>query len=129
MQGVEAMQKQLLIREKRSTLSHNSDAVCCESIVANPGEGIRPRFNLRFFSELSAQAYRTAGERAAERLEAKAAAFEDKKRALMELNEVIEQRRQQLIVEAMKVKKRFEPDRYEEMVRGTDRLLEAGGSA
>eukprot|EP01031_Cornospumella_fuschlensis_P040533 gene40533-49408_t len=84
MQGVEAMQKQLLIREKR---------------------------------------------RAAERLEAKAAAFEDKKRALMELNEVIEQRRQQLIVEAMKVKKRFEPDRYEEMVRGTDRLLEAGGSA
>ncbi|RYH05087.1 hypothetical protein EON65_45700 [archaeon] len=65
---------------------------------------------------------------AAERLEAKAAAFEDKKRALMELNEAIEHRRQQLIKEAIKIKKRFEPDRYRELVGGEERLLQAEGS-
>jgi hypothetical protein len=54
MQGVEAMQKQLMIREKK---------------------------------------------RAAARLEKKAAEFDDKKKAILELNEAIEERRQQLIKE------------------------------
>lgn len=68
MQGVEAMQKQLLIREKK---------------------------------------------RAAERLETKAASFEGKKKALMELNLLIEERRQQLIAEAKEIKQRFDPDEFE----------------
>lgn len=72
MQGVEAMQKQLLIREKK---------------------------------------------RAAARLETKAAAFEDKKKALQELNEAIEERRQQLIMEQRALKKKYEPDAYEKILR------------
>ena len=71
MQGVEAMQKQLLIREKR---------------------------------------------RSAAKLERKAEAFEDKKTALMELNEAIEERRQILIREAMELKKKYEPDAYEKIL-------------
>jgi hypothetical protein len=71
MQGVEAMQKQLLIREKK---------------------------------------------RAAERLEFKANAFADKKKALQELNEAIEERREQLIMEAKELKKKYEPDAYEKIL-------------
>jgi hypothetical protein len=78
MQGVEAMQKQLLIREKK---------------------------------------------RAAARLEKKASEFEDKKKALQELNEAIEERRQVMISEAKELKKKYEPDEYE-------RLMQlSGGSA
>lgn len=72
MQGVEAMQKQLLIREKK---------------------------------------------RAAARLESKAAQFDDKKKALQELNEAIEERRQQLIAEQMALKKKYEPDAYEKILK------------
>jgi len=71
MQGVEGMQKQLLIREKK---------------------------------------------RAAERLETKANAFADKKKALQELNEAIEERREQLISEAKALKKKYEPDAYEKIL-------------
>ena len=71
MQGVEGMQKQLLIREKK---------------------------------------------RAAARLEAKAASFDDKKKALQELNEAIEERREQLIKETRELKKKFEPEEYERIV-------------
>ena len=71
MQGVEAMQKQLLIREKK---------------------------------------------RAAERLEKKALEFDDKKKALLELNEAIEDRRQQLIKEQMNLKKKYEPEEYERIL-------------
>ena len=71
MQGIEAMQKQLLIREKR---------------------------------------------RAAGRLEKKASEFETKKKALLELNEQIEIRRQQLIEEQKALKKKFEPDAYEKLL-------------
>jgi hypothetical protein len=71
MQGIEAMQKQLMIREKR---------------------------------------------RAAARLEKKASEFEDKKKAILELNEAIEERRQQLIEEQKELKKKFEPDAYAELV-------------
>jgi len=62
MQGVESMQKQLLIREKK---------------------------------------------RAAARLEKKASEFEDKKKALMELNISIEERRQQLVAVKMDLKKKI----------------------
>jgi hypothetical protein len=68
MQGVEAMQKQLLIREKK---------------------------------------------RAAERLETKANMFEDKKKALQQLNDDIEERREQLIRETKELKKKYEPEQYE----------------
>ena len=71
MQGIEAMQKQLQIREKR---------------------------------------------RAAARLETKAAEFEDKKAAILKLNEAIEERRQQLIKEQMELKKKFEPEAYEKIL-------------
>lgn len=71
MQGVEAMQKQLLIREKK---------------------------------------------RAAARLEKKALEFDDKKKALQELNEAIEERRQQLINEQKEMKKKYEPDEYERLI-------------
>lgn len=71
MQGIEAMQKQLLIREKR---------------------------------------------RAAGRLEKKAADFETKKKALLDLNEQIEIRRQQLIEDQKALKKKFEPDAYEKLI-------------
>lgn len=71
MQGVEAMQKQLLIREKK---------------------------------------------RAAARLEKKAGEFDSKKKALLELNEAIEERRQQLILEQMNLKKKYEPDAYERIL-------------
>jgi len=71
MQGIEAMQKQLQIREKR---------------------------------------------RAAARLETKAAEFEDKKAAILKLNEAIEERRQQLIKEQMELKKKFEPEAYERIL-------------
>lgn len=72
MQGVEAMQKQLLIREKK---------------------------------------------RAAARLEKKAEAFEDKKKALLELNEAIEERRQIVINEQRNLKKKYEPDEYERILK------------
>merc|ERR1711918_10022 len=72
MQGVEAMQKQLLIREKK---------------------------------------------RAAERLESKANAFEDKKKALQELNDAIEERREQLIAEQKAIKKKYEPEAYEKILK------------
>lgn len=71
MQGIEAMQKQLLIREKK---------------------------------------------RSAARLEKKAAEFDDKKKALQELNEAIEERRQQLISEQKVLKKKYEPDEYERIL-------------
>lgn len=71
MQGVEAMQKQLQIREKK---------------------------------------------RAAIRLETKAAAFEDKKQALNELNEFIEERRQELIAEQKALKKKFDPEDYDRIL-------------
>jgi len=71
MQGVESMQKQLLIREKK---------------------------------------------RAAARLEAKAASFEDKKKALQELNEAIDERRAQLITEQRELKKKYEPEEYERIL-------------
>jgi hypothetical protein len=71
MQGVEAMQKQLLIREKK---------------------------------------------RAAQRLEKKAADFEDKKKALQELNEAIEERRAQLIEEQKALKLKYEPDEYQKIL-------------
>jgi len=77
MQGIEAMQKQLLIREKK---------------------------------------------RAAARLEKKASEFESKKKALLELNRDIEERRAMLINEQKELKKRFEPENYEKI------LLEAGES-
>lgn len=73
MQGVEAMQKQLMIREKK---------------------------------------------RAAARLENKAATFGDKRKALQELNDMIEERRQQLIQEAKELKKKYEPDAYEKILLG-----------
>lgn len=71
MQGVESMQKQLLIREKK---------------------------------------------RAAARLEKKASEFEDKKKALIELNKAIEERRQQLIEEEKNLKKKYDPDAYEKIL-------------
>jgi hypothetical protein len=71
MQGIEGMQKQLLIREKK---------------------------------------------RAAARLEKKAADFDDKKQALMELNEAIEERRQIIINEQRELKKKYEPDAYERII-------------
>merc|ERR1711988_1944249 len=75
MQGVEAMQKQLLIREKK---------------------------------------------RAAARLEKKAEAFEDKKKALLELNEAIEERRQIVINEQKELKKKYEPDAYDRIMSETE---------
>jgi hypothetical protein len=72
MQGVEAMQKQILIREKK---------------------------------------------RAAARLEKKAAEFEDKKKALMELNAALLERREMIIEEDMKLKKKYDPDDYERIKR------------
>ena len=80
MQGVEAMQKQLQIREKK---------------------------------------------RAATRLEKKAADFADKKKALLDLNESIEERRQQLIKESMGLKKKYEPDAYAKLMAES----ESSGSA
>ena len=74
MQGVEAMQKQLLIREKK---------------------------------------------RAAVRLEKKAAEFDDKKKAILELNEAIEERRAQLIEEQKNLKKKYEPEAYERILAET----------
>lgn len=71
MQGIEAMQKQLMIREKK---------------------------------------------RAAARLEKKAADFDDKKKALQELNDSIEERRQQLIAEQKSLKKKYEPEEYERIL-------------
>ena len=71
MQGIEAMQKQLMIREKR---------------------------------------------RAAARLEKQAAEFEDKKKSINELNEAIAERRAQLIEETKVLKKRFEPENYEQIL-------------
>ena len=71
MQGVEGMQKQLLIREKK---------------------------------------------RAAARLEAKAASFDDKKKALQELNDAIDERRQQLIQEQKALKKKYEPEEYDRIL-------------
>jgi uncharacterized coiled-coil protein SlyX len=72
MQGVEAMQRQLMVREKR---------------------------------------------RAADRLECRAAEFEDKKRAIQELNQAVAERRAELIEEQKALKKRFEPDAYERILR------------
>lgn len=72
MQGIEAMQKQLLIREKK---------------------------------------------RAAERLERKAASFDDKKKALQELNEAIEDRRRQLIVREKELKKKYDPEAFDRIVQ------------
>lgn len=71
MQGVEAMQKQLMIREKK---------------------------------------------RAAARLEKKAADFADKKKALLELNQAVEERRRQLIDEQKALKKKYEPEEYERIL-------------
>lgn len=71
LQGVEAMNKQIMIREKK---------------------------------------------RAAARLEKKAMDFEEKKKALMELNAAIEERRQQLIEEQKSLKKKYEPDAYEKIL-------------
>jgi uncharacterized coiled-coil protein SlyX len=71
MQGVEAMQKQLLIREKK---------------------------------------------RAAERLEKKAAAFEDKRKALQELNEMVAKRREVIVQEQRELKKRLDPVEYERIL-------------
>lgn len=71
LQGVEAMQKQLMIREKK---------------------------------------------RAAARLEKKALDFDDKKKALLELNEAIEERRRQLIDEQKSLKKKYEPEAYERIL-------------
>ena len=71
LQGVEAMQKQLMIREKK---------------------------------------------RAAARLEKKALDFDDKKKALLELNDAIEERRRQLINEQKSLKKKYEPDAYERIL-------------
>ena len=71
MQGIEAMQKQLMIREKK---------------------------------------------RSAARLEKKAMEFGDKKKALMELNEAIEERRRQLIEEQKALKKKYEPEEYERIL-------------
>jgi hypothetical protein len=82
MQGVEVMQKQIMIREKK---------------------------------------------RAAARLESKAVAFDDKKKALQELNEMIEERRAQLIQEARDLKRKYEPDAYEEIVR-QEQKGSSGGS-
>merc|ERR1712146_564292 len=75
MQGIEAMQKQLLIREKK---------------------------------------------RAAARLEKKAADFGDKKKALMELNEAIEERRRIIIDEQKALKKKYEPDAYDRIMSETE---------
>jgi len=72
MQGVEAMQKQLLIREKK---------------------------------------------RAAGRLEKKASQFEDKKKALLVLNDAIEERRQQIIEEQKALKRQYEPDEYDKLIK------------
>merc|ERR1712134_111366 len=71
MQGIEAMQKQLLIREKK---------------------------------------------RAAARLEKKAADFDDKKKALQELNEAIEERRQIIINEQKELKKKYDPSAYDKIM-------------
>lgn len=71
MQGVEAMQKQLMIREKR---------------------------------------------RAAAKLEEKAAKFDDKKKALMDLNAAIEERRAQLIEDEKALKKKYDPEGYERIL-------------
>lgn len=71
MQGIEGMQKQLLIREKK---------------------------------------------RAAARLEEKAASFEDKKKALQELNDAIDERRTQLIEDQKALKKKYEPEEYERII-------------
>eukprot|EP00595_Chromulina_sp_UTEXLB2642_P003476 CAMPEP_0196763316 /NCGR_PEP_ID=MMETSP1095-20130614/3826_1 /TAXON_ID=96789 ORGANISM="Chromulina nebulosa, Strain UTEXLB2642" /NCGR_SAMPLE_ID=MMETSP1095 /ASSEMBLY_ACC=CAM_ASM_000446 /LENGTH=200 /DNA_ID=CAMNT_0042116225 /DNA_START=459 /DNA_END=1061 /DNA_ORIENTATION=+ len=71
MQGVESMQKQLLIREKK---------------------------------------------RAAARLEKKASEFDDKKKALIEINKLIEERRNELIEEQKVLKKKYEPDEYERIL-------------
>lgn len=54
--------------------------------------------------------------RAAQRLEMKANAFEDKKKALQELNEAIDERRAQLIGEQKALKKKYEPDEYERIL-------------
>jgi hypothetical protein len=67
MQGIEAMQKQILIREKK---------------------------------------------RAAERLEEKAASFESKKKALSELNRMIQAKRERVIAEKMELKQLYDPDQY-----------------
>lgn len=72
MQGIEAMQKQLLIREKK---------------------------------------------RAAERLESKAASFEDKKKALLELNQAIEERRQLLLEREKALKKKYDPEGYNRVLQ------------
>ena len=78
MQGIEAMQKQLLIREKK---------------------------------------------RSAARLEKKAAEFDDKKKALQELNDAVEERRAQLITEQMALKKKYEPDAYEKILLEDKKIL------
>mmetsp|Transcript_10720 Transcript_10720/g.17488 ORF Transcript_10720/g.17488 Transcript_10720/m.17488 type:complete len:372 (-) Transcript_10720:134-1249(-) len=80
MQGVEAMQKQLLIREKK---------------------------------------------RAAARLESKALAFDDKKKALQELNEAIDERRAQLIQEQKEIKKKYEPEAYEKILLKEEQKADA----
>jgi hypothetical protein len=72
LQGVEAMQKQLLIREKK---------------------------------------------RAAARLEKKAADFADKKKALLELNAAVEERREMIISEQKALKKKYEPEEYERLLK------------
>ena len=78
MQGIEAMQKQLLIREKK---------------------------------------------RAATRLEKKAAEFEKKKQALIELNKAIDARRIEIINEQKALKKKYEPENYEKLVEQEKSLL------
>lgn len=80
MQGVESMQKALMIREKK---------------------------------------------RAAARLEKKAADFEDKKKALMELNQAIDERRSFLISEQKMLKKRYEPEEYERIVAAEEQQVKA----
>jgi hypothetical protein len=80
MQGVEAMQKQLLIREKK---------------------------------------------RAAGRLEAKAAAFDDKKIAIQELNEAIEERRVMLVEEEKEIKKKYDPDAYDRIMLADSKLSDS----
>ena len=55
--------------------------------------------------------------RAVARLEKLASEFKNKKKALIELNISIEERRQQLIADQMDLKKKYEPDAYERILK------------
>ena len=55
--------------------------------------------------------------RAAARVEKNASKFEDKKKTILELNQAIEERRQQRIEEQKNLKKKYEePDAYERIL-------------